>query len=128
MEAIGAPDFAVALPPAAELPAELLRLAVPHHDINDLVALLPTPERSAELWWVLERCAHTLVRSMGSVERPPPFPALPQRMGALRRYFYVYCVQPDLQGLTPHTTPERAIVDHLQAGRHWRSGAGWLRL
>jgi hypothetical protein len=309
LEAIGAPDFAVALPPAAELPAELLRLAVPHQDINDLVALLPTPERSAELWWVLERCAHTLVRSMGSVERPPPFPALPQRMGALRRYFYVYvflavlpqilafhrrrdisdevsrltladlgrnmavhrriyrvggldvaywlmfhfrgvlyalgrlqferarlgnrtgraiaaaglpygpgdpvlavhipeffgplsppacdasfqhatrffarhfpeerydlatchswllddqlalylpadaniirfqrrfrpayrsddddgpimrfvfgCVQPDLQGLTPHTTLERAIVDHLQAGRHWRSGAGWLRL
>ena len=33
-----------------------------------------------------------------------------------------------LDELPRRTTLERAIVDHLQAGRHWHGGAGWLRL
>jgi hypothetical protein len=31
-------------------------------------------------------------------------------------------------GVSPGTALERAIVDHLAAGRHWRGGAGWLQL
>ena len=35
---------------------------------------------------------------------------------------------PALAELPQRTTLERVIVDHLQAGRHWHGGAGWVRL
>ena len=34
----------------------------------------------------------------------------------------------DLEGLPRRTTLERAVVNHLKAGRHWYGGAGWLLL
>ncbi len=90
LEAIGAPDFDVVLPPAAELAPVLLDLAVPHEDIDALVAMLPALERSPELWWLLERSAYALVRQMGTVGWPPMFPTLPASLGAIGRYFFVY--------------------------------------
>lgn len=90
LDAIGEPDFDVALPSAGELPPVLLELSVPHEDIDDLVAMLPTLERSAGLWWLLERCTHSLVRDMGGIDGLPAFPALPMSMGRLHRYFYIY--------------------------------------
>ena len=90
LEAIGAPDFEVVLPPAAELAPVLLDLAVPHEDIDTLVALLLTLEQSPELWWLLERSAHALVREMGTVNWPPIFHMLPASLGAIGRYFFVY--------------------------------------
>lgn len=35
---------------------------------------------------------------------------------------------PDLDDLPQRTTLERAIVEHLRAGRHWQSREGWLVL
>lgn len=90
LEAIGEPDFDVVLPPPDDLPSILLQLAVPHDDIGDVVALLPQVEQSPELWWLLRRCAHSLVRTMGAVEGPPEFPWLPTEMGVIHRYFYIY--------------------------------------
>jgi hypothetical protein len=63
---------------------------VPHEDIDDLVALLPGRDRSPAAWWLLERCACALVRTMGAIDGPPPFPTLPEGFGSLRRLFYVY--------------------------------------
>ncbi len=37
-------------------------------------------------------------------------------------------ITPAQDELPRRTTLERAIVDHLKAGRRWRGGAGWLRL
>jgi hypothetical protein len=37
-------------------------------------------------------------------------------------------VDPDLDTLPRGTTLQRAVVDHLRAGRHWRLGVGWLPL
>lgn len=90
LEGIGEPDFEVRLPSAVDLPPALLGLAVPHEDIDDLVATLPARESAPQLWWLLERCTHSLVRDLGVVDGPPPFPALPESIGVLRRYFYVY--------------------------------------
>ena len=90
LESLGSPDCAIVLPTADELPSVLLTLAVPHEDINDLVALLPSRERSPDIWWLLERCAAGLVRTMGAVDGSTPFLALPPAIGALHRYFYVY--------------------------------------
>jgi hypothetical protein len=90
LETIGEPNFEVRLPSAGELPPVLLDLAVPHEDIGALVALLPSLRQSQDLWWLLERCAHSLVRDMGTLERPPWFPELPESIGVMHRYFYVY--------------------------------------
>lgn len=87
LESAGQPDETSALPAADELVAALLELAVPHEDIDPLVALVP---RSAELTWLLERCAAALVRHMGRIEAPPPFPTIPESLGPISRYFYVY--------------------------------------
>ncbi|MEO3867704.1 acyltransferase domain-containing protein [Nonomuraea sp. B12E4] len=81
----------LALP--ADLPSALLRLAVPHEDVNAVVAARPEP--GGPLWWLAERCVHSLVSTMGSLDGPPPFPALP----GLGPYFYVYVYLATL----PHT-------------------------
>ncbi|MDR8413333.1 acyltransferase domain-containing protein [Nonomuraea sp. 3-1Str] len=60
--------------------AELLRLAVPHEDVNGVVSTLP--ERGTPQWWLVERCVHSLVAAMGLVERGPAFPdRLPPELG-----------------------------------------------
>jgi GNAT-like C-terminal domain/N-acyltransferase N-terminal domain len=76
----------VSLPSPEELPTVLLELAVPHEDINELVARRPGPD----LWPLLERYTEVLVQGMGDIDLPPPPPPLPEELGDLRRYFPVY--------------------------------------
>ena len=89
LEAIGAPAFPVELPSAGELPHVLLRLTVPHQDIDELIAVTATLRGSAELWWLLERCTHALAREIGQLEEQASMPRLPEELGALQHYFYV---------------------------------------
>jgi hypothetical protein len=86
----GEPEIEVALPAAHELPPVLLRLAVPHEDVDEVMALLPSPEESPGIWWLLERCTRALVRSIGAIDEPLAFPELPEGLGARGRYFYLY--------------------------------------
>ncbi|MBF8192935.1 DUF5596 domain-containing protein [Nonomuraea sp. K274] len=67
-----------------DLPSELLRLTVPHEDVNAVIA--DRPEPGGPRWWLLERCVHSLVSTMGRVEDPPRFVPLPE----LGPYFYVH--------------------------------------
>jgi hypothetical protein len=90
LEGLGEPDVEIALPAAEQLPAALLELAVPHEDINDLVALRPTREQAPQVWWLIERCTLSLVSAMGAVDGPPVFPPPPAGLGPAGRYFYVY--------------------------------------
>lgn len=113
LEAIRAPSFPVELPSPDELPAALLELAVPHEDINPLVALRPTPERTPELWWLLERCSHALVQVMGRTDEPPPFPILPAHLRAIHRYFYCYVFLATLPNLRAFYRV-KAIPDDVQ--------------
>jgi hypothetical protein len=87
---VGAPDFAVILPGPEELAATLVELAVPHEDVDELVALLGPLRRDPQLWWVLERSVHALVRTMGEVDAPVQLPPLPADLGDLHRWLYVY--------------------------------------
>jgi hypothetical protein len=34
----------------------------------------------------------------------------------------------ELNPLPQRSTPERAVVEHLRRGRHWRMRTGWLQL
>jgi hypothetical protein len=84
------PEVAVRLPAAHELPPLLIRLAVAHEDVDDVLALLPSPERSPGIWWLLERCVRALVPTIGAIQGPPAFPGLPEDLGISGRYFYLY--------------------------------------
>ena len=91
MEQLGEPDFEVVLPDADDLPPILLDLAVPHEDIDDLVAMLPQNMAwPPEMLWLLRRCTHALVREIGTLGHMQWFPGLPERCGVLQRYFYIY--------------------------------------
>ncbi|MFG1702076.1 acyltransferase domain-containing protein [Nonomuraea sp. M3C6] len=89
LESLG--GFDLAFP--ADLPSELLRLAVPHEDVNAVIAARPEP--GSAQWWLAERCAYSLVSTMGALDDPPPFRVLPE----LGPYFYVYVYLAAL----PHT-------------------------
>lgn len=109
LEAIGNPDASITLPSGDQLVPALLELAVPHEDIDPLVALVP---RSPELNWLLERCAYSLVGAMGRIETPPPFPVIPESLGPISRYFYVYV----FLILAPHVREyhrSRAVPDEI---------------
>lgn len=90
LDAVGEPDFEVDLPSIDDLPRLLLDLAVPHEDIDDLVAMRRLLVKSDDLWWLLRRCVHVLVNKMGTIGEVPSFPLLPAEIGPLQRYFYIY--------------------------------------
>ncbi len=90
LDAIGAPDFEVRLPRADDAAVEFLDLSVPHDEFDKLIWLLPDPQRTPGIWWLLERATHSVVRTIGQISAPPRFPVLPRELGELRRYFYFY--------------------------------------
>ncbi|MEW9552749.1 acyltransferase domain-containing protein [Nonomuraea sp. NPDC050783] len=94
------------LPAPGELPVELLRLAVPHEDVNAVVAARPEP--GSPQWWLAERCVASLASTMGDLDGPPPFRPMPE----LGPYFYVYVFLAAL----PHTRRyhrERGIPEEV---------------
>lgn len=91
LDAIGEPLFEIALPEVDELPSVLLKLSIPHEDINNLAALLPSEARSPEIWWLVRRSSYALIREMGAIGTPTSFPQLPESiLGDMGRYFFVY--------------------------------------
>ncbi|MFE7899616.1 acyltransferase domain-containing protein [Streptomyces sp. NPDC057424] len=88
------------LPDADTLPEILLDLAVPHEDINDLVALRRTLTGDAGAMRLLEECVEQLVRDIGEVGAEVPLAErLAEAPAALGSYFPVYVFVAAL----PHT-------------------------
>lgn len=83
------PDVPVELPVARDLPAALLALAVPHEDIDPIVALLPRIAGPGEAW-LLAQCVQGLADAMGSTEGMVKLPRLRDTYDPLSRYFYVF--------------------------------------
>jgi len=103
----------VTLPSAEQLPEVLLELAVPHEDIDELVARRPGPE----LWPLLEHYTGIVVGGMGEIDLPAPPDPLPDELGELRRYFPVYILL--------------AALPHVRAYHHSRgipARVSWLTL
>jgi hypothetical protein len=90
LEASDAPQVEVRLPEADDLPAALLDLAVPHPDINELVAVRDAVLGHPESRWLLERTVSWLVSRLGTIEEHPRLAQPPQSWGAVGRLFYVY--------------------------------------
>ncbi|MFF0743544.1 acyltransferase domain-containing protein [Streptomyces sp. NPDC004111] len=89
MEALEGPEVDAALPAADELPAVLLDLAVPHEDVNPLVALWG--EVAGDPVWsrLRELSVRGLMRDLGVPGGGVKVPLLPAELGAAGRYFGV---------------------------------------
>jgi hypothetical protein len=92
----------VPLPDAEDLPEALLELAVPHEDINEVVAV----HRAApDLAPLRERCAWRVLEGLGTVfDGNPDLPALPPSLGAPARLLHVLVAV----AVAPHTRRQHA--------------------
>lgn len=89
LELVGPALEALILPSPGEARRLLAHLGLPGSDAESVAASLPTSTEDPELWWLLERCHHELVRDLGGFEPLPPWPTLPGSLGARGRLFYV---------------------------------------
>ncbi|MGX1883953.1 acyltransferase domain-containing protein [Streptomyces sp. NPDC055287] len=134
----------VALPGADELPDVLLDLAVPHEDINPLVALRDTLVGDAEWHWLLRRSVVGLLRDMGVEGGGLELPLMPAELGEPGRLFPVYVFVAALpyveayhrEHAVPHEISRRTLADlgRNMALHRRRLGTGgllvpfWIRL
>ncbi|MEU0939187.1 acyltransferase domain-containing protein [Embleya sp. NPDC005971] len=90
----GLADFAtgveVTLPADDDLVAVLSELAVPHEDVNELMATRAMLLADAELREVFERAVRALVAGIGTVEQHLEVPPLPAASGPVGRWFHVF--------------------------------------
>ena len=90
LEAAGPSAPPPVLPRSEDVALLFERLGISHQDAADLTKAWPSPDHTPEVWWLLERCHHSIVAHLGSIEDPAPWPSLPKRLGMLGRFFYVY--------------------------------------
>ncbi|MGW6026097.1 acyltransferase domain-containing protein [Streptomyces sp. NPDC055099] len=125
------------LPTADELPDVLLDLAVPHEDINDLVALRGRLMGDPEARWLLDRSVDAMVREMGKVGDDPQYPALPAELGGLGALFHVFVLVATVPHVRayhqsrgiPDDISRRTLADlgrHMAVHRRARGGPGLL--
>ncbi|WP_146159551.1 acyltransferase domain-containing protein [Allonocardiopsis opalescens] len=71
---------------------ELLRAyGAGEQDAEEVAATEPDPERSPELWWLLDRCVHRTELDVGRFDAPyRAWPQLPETLGAAGRCFYAH--------------------------------------
>ena len=147
LEATGAPAGGIQLPAGGELPATLQRLGVADLDAAVVLHAAPTPGRTPELWWLLERCANRALRHIGRWEGGSgPWFELPSGTGVDGRCFWIYVYLAVLPSIR-RWHGERAIPDAVSwatladLGRHvaryrrrrgvtglGRDSIGWLSL
>lgn len=80
----------VELPKADELAEALLDLAVPHEDINELLALRGRMTAAPGLRRLLERGVQEMLQDMGRIGGGGELPRMPDGSGAPARCFPVY--------------------------------------
>lgn len=78
------------LPSADDAATLLTRLGAPDRDRDEVVAARPSTGPYPELGWLVAACRQELVDAMGVVPTAPPWPHLPDRLGAVGRYFYAW--------------------------------------
>jgi hypothetical protein len=75
------PTGTLRLPAADELVAALARLGAAPEDAIEVVGTMPSPERDAEAWWLLDRCHSLLVSGLANrAGDARPVPPLPPRL------------------------------------------------
>jgi GNAT-like C-terminal domain/N-acyltransferase N-terminal domain len=132
------------LPPPAQAPEVLRRLAVAPEDAGEILEGWPTERWSAELLWLLERVVAGVRADMGGARWLEPGPSLPRDRGPAWKHFYVYAYLALLESALAyhraHGVPEpvswatlgdlgRSLsVDRRMQGEGWPLLLQWLTL
>jgi hypothetical protein len=90
LEAIGPPAPSPVLPSPSNVFLLFERLGIIGADAADLTRSWPSPDRTPELLWLLERCHRCIVADLGGTSELAPWPSLPRNLGAPGRFFYAY--------------------------------------
>jgi hypothetical protein len=144
LDAIGPPPAPPVVPTGDDL-AEILRyVEVPTRAFDPILRLRHEIDRDPDLRWLLDRSVHSLLLEMDRSVRPPAFPRLPDEVGDIAPWFFMYV----FAAITPYTrelNAQRGIPDAItqatlaDIGRHvlihqaqhqslGLSGPGWLML
>ena len=112
LDRVGPPDTTLT-PASMEDTACLLdRLGFATEDAADALATRIQPGEHPELWWLLERCHHAVVRGLGPDAPRWTIPRLPDELGPHGRFFQLHVL---LSGVEPlrewHT--QRGIPDDV---------------
>ena len=93
LEAEGPPPDSLHLPEGGELVATLRRLGFEDPDVDTLVHAVPDPDRTREVWWLLERFGYRVIKDVGewSQEREwGRWPKLPASTGVEGRCLWIW--------------------------------------
>ncbi|MBV9024141.1 MAG: DUF5596 domain-containing protein, partial [Streptomycetaceae bacterium] len=87
---VGRPPDPTPRHPAKQIAGLLRELGLSEQDAAQAAAFAPDPEDEPELWWLLERCRHLLIRGMGEPGPLWQWPPLPVALGRVGRWFFVH--------------------------------------
>src|SRR5690349_17551238 len=90
LEQLGPTADGLPLPPADEAAELLDGVALDAADREALRAAWPAPDRTPELWWLLERAYHGVALDVGNLDAMRPTPALPASLDADGRCFWIF--------------------------------------
>lgn len=91
LQELGPPSTDVSLPRGDDAWALLERLGVAEPDRSVIVDAIPSRDGQPELWWLLERAYHQVLRDIGQWDSPVgPRPGLPPELGARGRCFWIF--------------------------------------
>ena len=90
LSAIPSAQRSPTLPRAENATKDLLHLGLDPDDISAVAAAMPAPHEDPEIWWLLERCYSELVNGMGEATSIQTWQDLPDKLGDVGRFFYVY--------------------------------------
>jgi hypothetical protein len=100
------------VPAGPELVEALVRLSVTHEDIETLVALRPALDADPRVRWLVVRSVAAVVTRVGAVEPWVRIPPLPEALGSLRRWMFVYVFAAALPAVRAYHR-ERGIPDDV---------------
>ncbi len=98
-------------------------MEVPTRAFEPILRLRPSIDRDPDLRWLLDRSVQSLLLDMDRWARPPQFPRLPDEIGEIAHWFFMYV----FAAVTPHTrelNAQRGIPDSItqatlaDIGRH----------
>ncbi len=135
------------LPPRADAPALLDRLAVPPDDAAEIMTGWPDPDSphwTTELRWLLDRSIALVRADLGGHDWLPPGPVLPRERGPAWRHLYVYAylalvdvvtgyhrdhaITADVSQATLADLGRNLAVDRRMHGEGWPVMQSWLTL
>jgi GNAT-like C-terminal domain/N-acyltransferase N-terminal domain len=99
LDRLGPPDPPLIPPTQEDTGCLLERLGFAAEDARDAIASRIQPDDHPELWWLLERCYHAVIRGLQPDAPRWVIPRLPDELGARGRFFQLHALLPAVSPL-----------------------------